>query len=467
MEIEEAKNTILQGDCIEEMKKLPDNSVDAVVTDPPYGLNFMGKEWDNYTDNEALQEWTEKWAKECLRVLKPGGHLLSFGGTRTMHRITSGIEDAGFDVRDKIQWVYHSGFPKSHNIGKAVDKKLGNEREILPPKQFPDGTFQRKTARAGIYSKEKGQAENSKGNTQWEGFGTALKPAHEPIVLARAPLEENTIVNQVLETGTGGLDIDGCRIPIKDIKEYDFNRRGGTERSTLEKGDLVTKDKVYDGGWKKGETPEMPQGRFPANVICQDDALNDGEITKSNDTKRNRKTIGSFGMPNDETSEYSDSGSKSRFFDLDLWAKKNGILQIPKPSKSEKNRGCEGLEEKSYEGRFNNAGEWKDMEVLVGKNNHPTCKPIKLMSWLIKLVSKEDDIVLDPFLGSGTTACACVLQNRNYIGIEQNEEYIKIAKARIKYWKMPKNRRKAYDKKVKRKEKAEEEGLTKLDSFTK
>jgi len=208
------------------LKELPNKSIDAIITDPPYGLAFMGKEWDKFKEGKnigggttgigtpfgrskplnsvyqyglkeknQLQQFCYSWATECLRVLKPGGFLLSFGGTRTYHRMVCGIEDAGFEIRDTIGWIFGQGFPKSLNIGKQIDKMQGNERDVLPPHQFPDGTHQRKTARAGIYSEQKGQAINSKGNSEWEGWGTSVKPSNEPIVVAQKPLNTLTHID--------------------------------------------------------------------------------------------------------------------------------------------------------------------------------------------------------------------------------------------------------------------------------
>lgn len=266
-------NKVIQGDCLDVLKTLQDNSVDSIVTDPPYELGFMGKSWDN----TGIANNKEMWA-ECLRVLKPGGHLLAFGGTRTYHRMASAIEDAGFEIRDMIEWVYGSGFPKSLNIGKAVDKIQGNEREDLGFRE----DFRKRARKNGVESKDYIMAGGWKstedtvgkldrGYSEYEGWGTALKPAHEPICMARKPLAEKTVAENCLKYGTGGINIDESRVGFdndKDIETYDNNRRGSTERSKLEVGDRITADKTYDGGWKKqNETPELPLGRFPANLI--------------------------------------------------------------------------------------------------------------------------------------------------------------------------------------------------------
>jgi len=265
----------------------------------------------------------------------------------------------------------------------------------------------------------------TKGNSKWEGFGSALKPAHEPIILARKPLSEKTIVENVLKWGCGSLDIDGTRIPTSDAP-----RVGNTEKS----------DSVGYGAssWQKsGTTPE--QGRFPANIICTNDALNNGEITKGTQRtgKRSGKQSGTYGEyvgQDDVVMGHNDSGSKSRYFDIDCWGEKHGLLQFPKASKRERNEGCEGLPLKA--GGSNVKGYTEDVARGLDRNrpianHHPTVKPVHLMSWLVRLVSKEGDIVLDPFMGSGTTGVACKRLKRNYVGCELEPDYIKIAEARI------------------------------------
>lgn len=204
---------LMKGDNMKSLKELPDNSIDSIVSDPPYGLSFMGKKWDY--DVPSIEFW-----KEVYRVLKPGGHILSFGGTRTYHRMVVNIEDAGFEIRDQIQWLYGSGFPKSHNIGKAVDKLEGNEREVIGKYQHPDGSGDRKAkaaVRSGVtdMGSEEGVEWNktlTKGTSTYEGWGTALKPANEPICVARKPLSEKSVAENVLKWGTGGINIDGCRV---------------------------------------------------------------------------------------------------------------------------------------------------------------------------------------------------------------------------------------------------------------
>jgi len=451
------------GDCLEKLKELPENSVDSIVTDPPYDLvsivkrfgkpnsapaqygkdgafarvskGFMGKEWDGTGIAFKVELW-----QECLRVLKPGGHLIAFGGTRTYHRMAVAIEDAGFEVRDMLEWIYASGFPKSLNVGKAVDKLQGNKREVVG--KMSDLNPRYKTPRGGaegygnIISSQT-DPDRTKGSSIWEGFGTALKPAHEPIILARKPLSEKTIVENVLKHGTGGIDIDGCRIPTEvELGRNNHTNPYGNERT-----------------WSVSKTPPQnnvgnaPQGRFPANIICTDDALNDGVTTKSatSRTKRaDRKFAPGTGyqggfaeLERDEVFNET-SGSKSRYFDIDVWAEKHGLLQFPKASKRERNEGCEGLELKGkvFNGQSSNPSkDVKDVEARFNTqptaNNHPTVKPVHLMSWLIRLVTPPDGVCLDPFMGSGTTGVACRNLGRKFIGIEKEPEYMKIAEARI------------------------------------
>jgi len=260
MELEEI---IYRADCLTALGGLADGSVDAIVTDPPYELGFMGKAWDATGITYNVKLW-----RECLRVLKPGGHLIAFGGTRTYHRMAVAIEDAGFEIRDMLEWVYASGFPKSLNIGKAVDKLQGNKRKSLGivlgmGKQNPEWNGTAKGRKENSFHPE---YEATKGNSEWEGFGTALKPAHEPLVLARKPLSEPTIVENVLKHGTGALDIDGCRIPTSEITGRELYDNPSWKNTSKAGQGSINDD------WKLG--------RFPANVLCTDDALNDGVIEK-------------------------------------------------------------------------------------------------------------------------------------------------------------------------------------------
>ncbi|NLD48300.1 MAG: site-specific DNA-methyltransferase [Clostridiaceae bacterium] len=331
-------NSIYCGDCLEIMKYIDDDSIDAIITDPPYELGFMGKLWDSSGVAYNINVW-----KETIRILKPGGYLLSFGGSRTYHRMACAIEDAGFEIRDMIEWIYGSGFPKSLNIGKAVDKLQGNERIGMGiikhhAQKGVAVAEERGAVGAGAFGQSKDE-ELTKGTSEWEGWGTALKPAHEPICMARKPLSEKSVAENCLKWGTGGINIDECRVDFidnKDIDVYDNNRRGITERSKLNEGDKITEDKTYDGGWKKqNETPILPLGRFPANLIHDgsDEVVElfpkDAKSGKSN----NNAIIGeqSNNIPFRRGTLYSrnDSGSAARFF------------YCAKASKSERNMGCE------------------------------------------------------------------------------------------------------------------------------
>ena len=366
------------GDCLEVLKTIPDNSVDAVITDPPYGLSFMGKKWDY--DVPSVEVWTE-----CFRVLKPGGHLLSFAGSRTYHRMAVRIEDAGFEIRDQIMWVYGSGFPKSHNIGKAIDK-MDIEHD-------------------------------------YDGYGTALKPAHEPIVMARKPLSEKSIAENVMKHGTGGINIDGSRIEMKDKENINFDRPRVREK----------KDWVYDLGMK-WEDPNIKeyneQGRFPANIIFDEEAgqLLDEQsgVSKSGTGKKYQPqyqdTSEIYGKYDKlQVSSFNDKGGASRFF------------YCPKAAKKDRNEGLIVEKEKNKRPigvAFNNED---DLFQQGSGNNHPTVKPTDLMRYLINLVTPPNGTILDPFMGSGSTGKAAVRCGVNFIGIEKEQEYMDIASARIEY----------------------------------
>lgn len=407
------------GDCLDKLKELKDNSVDSIVTDPPYGLSFMGKKWDYDVPSQEI------W-QECLRVLKHGGHLLAFAGSRTYHRMAVRIEDAGFEIRDQIMWVYGSGFPKSHNIGKAVDKKLGNERLSLGI----DKSKARKDGRKGnSLGRQQGQTgEITQENSEWEGWGTALKPAHEPIVMARKPLSEKTVVDNVLEWGTGGINIDESRIRI-DLENEDRARSKNTIQKTSGIG--------FTGNKKDSqETPlyNLEQGRFPANIIFDDEAgkildeqsgiLKSGNLNVGH--KRGVGTGNSYANGGGggiiDRNYGGDAGGASRFF------------YCPKTSKKDRDEGMEHLQSKTIKGR--DEGQDKTSIAFKArpterKNIHPTVKPTDLMLYLIRLVTPKNGITLDPFMGSGSTGKAAIKGGFDFIGIEREQEYFDIAKARI------------------------------------
>jgi site-specific DNA-methyltransferase (adenine-specific) len=349
--------TLLQGNNMDLLRDLPDNSVHSVVTDPPYGLSFMGKKWDY--DVPTVELWAE-----CLRVLKPGGHLLAFAGTRTQHRMAVRIEDAGFEIRDMIAWVYGSGFPKSHDVSKAIDKAAGAEREkvLVKPRAATSGTMAgssdsrpwiEKSRELG-YHEVAGNEPATDDARQWQGWGSALKPALEPITVARKPLI-GTIAENVLQHGTGAINVDGCRVGTEIIKTC-AKAKGGSFTS-------VGNAQGFNG------CPESTHaGRWPANLI------HDGGLDVVKELK-----------------------SAARFF----YTAKAG-------------------------GRDRNANLDPD-----NPNGHPTVKPLLLMQYLVRLVTPPGGVVLDPFMGSGTTGLACRREGFDFIGMEREAAYFQICKSRI------------------------------------
>jgi site-specific DNA-methyltransferase (adenine-specific) len=387
-------NQLLKGDCLDLMKTLADNSIDAIVTDPPYGLEFMGKEWDKGVP--AIEFWIE-----MLRILKPGGHLLSFSGTRTYHRMAVNIEDAGFEIRDMIEWLYGSGFPKSLNIGKAVDKLQGNEREVVGDNiRLGDKKAYDKNPQNPFFHTDNisTMGKITKGTSEWEGWGTALKPAHEPICMARKPLEKVlTVAENCLKWGTGGINIDESRVEFGD----ETDSRIGTD--ALAGGSKESMYGAYSDVKDKNIQMYKGNGRFPANLIhdnseevreCFPESKAGGAIKEH---KRDTSNI-NFADHHQEWEGFNDSGNASRFF--------KSIIYQAKASKSER-----GL-----------------------SNNHPTVKPTALMEYLINMVSKENAIVLDPFGGSCTTAIACLNTKRKYICMEKDDAYYEIGLKRVSDW---------------------------------
>jgi DNA modification methylase len=396
--------SLLLGDCLEKLAELPDCSIDSIVTDPPYGLSFMGKKWDY--DVPSVENW-----KQCLRVLKPGGHLLAFAGTRTQHRMAVNIEDAGFEIRDCLMWHYGSGFPKSLDVSKAIDRAAGAEREVVGTKLgLPgystdgapggvamegnvNGSLRNGAAECAITAPATSEAQ------QWSGWGTALKPATEIITMARKPLQ-GTVAENVLRYGTGGINVDGCRV----------------EHVTVDGGSLATNPHLREninggnGGHiiahekeRRVVTPHA-SGRWPANLIHsgedevvrlfpQTGVSRGGNSTQINagTGRYNWNTGEAKAMPDGVDPGYGDSGSAARFF------------YCAKTSKRERGEG----------------------------NFHPTVKPIALMRYLCRLVTPPGGIVLDPFMGSGSTGIAALQEDFSFIGIERELEYMAIAQRRI------------------------------------
>ena len=493
---------VINGNSIEELKKFPDNYFGSVVTDPPYGLSFMGKKWDY--DVPSVELW-----KEVFRVLKEGGHLLAFAGTRTQHRMAVNIEDAGFEIRDMIAWVYGSGFPKSHNIGKAIDKNGGNnnlvneisvqlkkareKRNISLKKademfcngttnyswyegrpqgqRLPDDkTFEKianeweelkelsdlvKQAERKVIGKQTNIANKGNENTgryqwntkgqkrketinitipsteqakQWEGWGTALKPALEPITMARKPFK-TSVAENVLKNGVGGINIDGCRVGSETIKGQKagqgFNNVKGFGVNT-KKGNEKAKEYIS----------EDIKGRFPANFI-HDGSDEVKDLFPDSESKGNRKGIikdvksrswKNKSIKGIANTDYNDKGNASRFF------------YCAKTSKQDRNEGLEDFEDKKSQ--LNSGGIGRKISVKkklekngnntpTTKNIHPTVKPTDLMRYLVRLVTPKNEIVLDCFMGSGSTGKACALEGLSFVGIDLDKDYCKIAKARI------------------------------------
>lgn len=511
---QDARATIYNGDCLEVLRELPDASVDAVVTDPPYGINFMGKAWDgaaiaqaavsgvdhtktrersasmhagsydlSLTGNRAFQAWAEDWAVECLRVLKPGGHLLAFGGTRTWHRLACAIEDAGFEVRDSIAWMYGSGFPKSLDVSKAIDKSTGENRQrqlrftawmrstglpqakcaaiirgfakndataaamaqhyysdkqqpSIPTLEIfnairpyvanvPEAIERLVVERTGIewtaYKNREVLGERDvpvghafAGDTyggdsssqvvpitapatdaarEWSGWGTALKPAHEPIVVARKPLV-GTVAANVLEHGTGALNIDGCRIPSDDGFEKAWDK---PVKTNIGAADYVNPDR---GAHVVDLSANRPVGgRWPANVVLDEDQAAELDqqsgVSTAGKPRADRGTGGiwsqSSGVPCGP--QHGDSGGASRFF----YVAKAPARERPK----------------------------------VDGTAHPTVKPLTLMRWLCRLVTPPDGVILEPFAGSGTTIEAALMEGFRVVGIEREADYLPLIQARL------------------------------------
>ena len=366
-------NKILCGNCLEVMKDFKDNTFDSVVTDPPYGLRFMGKGWDHGVP--GVDYW-----KEVLRVAKPGAFLLAFGGTRTFHRLAVAIEDAGWEIRDTIGWIYGSGFPKSHNVGKAVDKLQGNEREV---------TGKSKGRSSAIHGGGQSVGEDdilTKGTSEWEGWGTALKPAWEPIIMARKPFN-GTVAENVLKYGTGGINIDESRVGTDVVKT--------TAYKTLGDGIKYGKSKPFDES-------EERIGRFPANLI-HDGSEEVMELFPDTNKQAKCKTDNKSGWQSELVGgKIKAPVERKLYLDDDNGGNASRFFYCAKASKQDRDE-C---------------------------NNHPTVKPTKLMRYLVKLVTRKGGLVLDPFCGSGSTCKACVLEEYNYVGIDLDPEYCKIAENR-------------------------------------
>jgi site-specific DNA-methyltransferase (adenine-specific) len=377
---------IYNGDMLDMLQVIEPESIDAIVCDPPYELGFMNKSWDS----TGIAFKKETW-QNCFEVLKPGGYLLAFGGSRTYHRIACAIEDAGFEIRDCIMYLYGTGFSKSYNIGLAIDKKNGVQSEVVG--------VGKSGCNSRAYQSEKpttaGNYDIKKSQNEWQGWGTCLKPAYEPIIVARKPFK-SSVVDNIIKYRVGGINIDGCKI--------------GNEKRTQFSG--KSNGRIYSEYSQKNAHFETVEGRFPANVITDGSE----EVAK--------------GMPNTTSTPIAEESAMRYFYSA-------------KASKKDRDEGLDAFEErKTTDGciRANVETARKfGANSALRKNIHPTCKPTELMQYLVRLVSPKGATILDPFMGSGSTGKAVMFENRErdanykFIGIELTDEYLPIAQARIEY----------------------------------
>lgn len=472
------KATVYHGSCIDVLKQLPENSIDSIVTDPPYGLEFMGKDWDAPWKAEGFkgnveptatsaggveaysrsrvryhkgqqqmvlfQKWCEEWAVETFRVLKPGGYILAFGGSRTWHRLAVAIEDAGYEIRDSIAWIYGSGFPKSQNISIALDKsaKAMDHRGV----RFENAGLNRQ----GIDVPNPTGAERHQPITdeakKWEGWGTALKPAFEPVVMARKPLI-GTVVKNILTYGTGGINIDDSRI----------GSSGGTQASqTFPNSETVS---AYGNGLNGNKKPvPTGEGRWPANVMfahtveCVQISEGTIESVPAEEVSGGiwKESTGKPAGPTyNETPAVWECPEWCPVWELDQQGDASRFFYVSKASKRDRNEGLDEVEEQSLGAKgngLNRSCESCGKRQLEGcecpnptfvnptaKNFHPTVKPTQLMRYLIRLVTPPGGTVLDPFTGSGSTGKAALLEKFNFVGIELTEDYLPIIEGRLRF----------------------------------
>ena len=495
-------NKIVQGDSLKVLKKLEDNSVDMICTDPPYGYSFMGKDWDKAVPSVKL------W-KECVRVLKPGGLCFVMSAPRAdvQGEMIKRLDKSGFRTDfTPIYWTYASGFPKAANIGKLVDKRKGKKRKVIGKYKHPRSVEKgeevdknwgeasmtntlegyitqgddKGTLRERLEITEPSSAEAKELDGSFGGYQP--KPAVEVILVCMKPLSEKTYVEQALENGKGVTWLNDVRIPVAegDVPVGGFGRMKigmGKPGETQSMKKVKRKPRPGTTTWSSSgfdnESNDIaaanPEGRFPANLIIQDDVLNDGKnrkttwISDKHANVRSGEFLGTFKHPGNQG--YNDEGSYSRFFDLDRWWESRitelpesvqatfPFMIVPKASKAEKNVGCDKFEDRLPDtndfknlpaARSNsiNTSSGKPRKVLPSKNHHPTVKPIELMSYLVTLGSRKDDLVVDPFVGSGTTCIAAKLLGRNYMGVEKDEDYAMIATERVKSY-QPKENQKA------------------------
>ena len=448
---------LYQGSMLDMLEAIDKESVDSILTDPPYELNFMGKGWDNAGISFQADTW-----KKCYEVLKPGGYLLAFGGSRTFHRIAVAIEDAGFEIRDTIMWLYGSGFPKSMALDKALEAKLttgsGNKTgfrklngELVDRGDYGYAKMQNEQGnRPADYNKiEEKRLDKLEATTdlakKYSGWGTCLKPSFEPIIVARKPFK-GSLVDNVIEYGVGGINIDECRVETTDKVKMNIrdtsSSSDGWNRPWME-------DKEKDRLRQEIAIEKANNlGRFPANTILTYDESDFDEVCggfpnthKAGNRKCAKRTdyiASSYKIPKNYSENpdfYGDSGSASRYF------------YCAKASKKDRDEGLDEFEDKPSAKMFRTANNtsntiskgFERFDTKPSKNTHPTVKPTELMQYLVRLVSPEGATILDPFNGSGSTGKAVMYENyeRNknykYIGIELTEEYLPISKARIEY----------------------------------
>lgn len=408
---------IYQKDSLELMRGLEDSSVDSIVTDPPYGIKFMAKKWDY--NIPSVEVW-----EEALRVLKPGGHMLCACGTRTQHRMVVNIEDAGFEIRDVVSWIYGSGFPKSMNISKAIDKAAGAEREVKGMatngagnkpngNSFDDDNYEWKRNHA-ITAPATPEAK------QWDGWGTALKPACEFFTLCRKPLSEKTVAANVLKWGTGGINVDSCRVPGQPAEtRYDPSIHSHEGY------------RMNETGAECAKRSKNTQGRWPANLI-HDGSQQVMDLFPESSTTGKRKhpertQQSKMNTPftrGNEAPEYIDSGSAARFFYCAKASKKDRDEGLDCPEQL-----CGMMEDDNYPIKTGSG----NPRQTKRKNTHPTVKPTDLMRYLCRLITPPGGIVLDPYMGSGSTGKAAILEGFQFIGGDDDAESYEIAKARIEH----------------------------------
>lgn len=434
-----ARRTLLPGDCLAVLRTLPDNSVDALVTDPPYGLSappdirevlehwmsdkeyehgqpgFMGKAWDSFVPGPVL------W-KEVFRVLKPGAHGFVFAGTRTVDLMGIALRFAGFEVRDYLEWVYATGFPKNHDVSKAIDREAGAEREVVGKREGyveRDGEDIFGENTCGLKNEWDVTVPATEEAKKWNGWGTALKPAHEPALLIRKPLAEETVAANVKKWGTGAINIAGSRVggEVRQSKTM----KSGT-------GEVYGDYQEWDGTYKEVE------GRWPSNLVIDEHAAAEldaigGERRSGSRPEGTAQGIGYKGGASNHGAPalVASTGGASRFFKM--------ICYCPKPSMAERNDGCEALPigQSTGGGGMNDAEAGRKFGSIKtpSKNFHPTVKPIRLMEYLVGMITPPGGTVLDCFMGSGTTGIACG-GRFHFIGIEKNDDYFRIASARMR-----------------------------------